>query len=297
MKVLVTGANGQVGWELSRSGARKDFDILALDRTTLDITDQSAVSKTVSASMVSLVVNAAAYTAVDQAESEPEVAFSVNRDGPAYLASVCAEAGIPLIHLSTDFVFDGKKLGPYLERDLVSPLSVYGQSKAAGEVAVRERLREHIIVRTSWVYGVQGNNFVKTMLRMGRERDVIQVVDDQYGCPTWAADLGDMIMRIAAQMREKKEITWGTYHYCGRGVTSWHGLAQEVFSLAGQYTSLKVKKVEAIRTADYPTPAKRPLNSALDCSLVEKTFNIHPRPWRESLGQMIKMLFSAERSN
>jgi dTDP-4-dehydrorhamnose reductase len=297
MKVLVTGANGQVGWELSKSGARKDFDILALDRTTLDITDQSAVSKTVSGSMVSLVVNAAAYTAVDQAESEPEVAFSVNRDGPAYLASACAEAGIPLIHISTDFVFDGKKEGPYLESDQISPLNVYGKSKAAGETAVSERLREHIILRTSWVYGVQGRNFVKTMLLLGRERDVVQVVEDQYGGPTYAADLGDAIMHIASRMREKRDISWGTYHYCGRGVTSWHGLAQEIFSLANHYTSLKVKRVQAIRTADYPTPAKRPLNSALDCSLVEKTFNIHPKPWRESLAHMIKMLFSAERSN
>jgi dTDP-4-dehydrorhamnose reductase len=297
MKVLVTGANGQVGWELSKSGARKDFDILALDRTTLDITDQSAVSKTVSGSMVSLVVNAAAYTAVDQAESEPEVAFSVNRDGPAYLASACAEAGIPLIHISTDFVFDGKKEGPYLESDQISPLNVYGKSKAAGETAVSERLREHIILRTSWVYGVQGRNFVKTMLLLGRERDVVQVVEDQYGGPTYAADLGDAIMHIASRMREKRDISWGTYHYCGKGVTSWHGLAQEIFSLANHYTSLKVKRVQAIRTADYPTPAKRPLNSALDCSLVEKTFNIHPKPWRESLAHMIKMLFSAERSN
>ena len=296
MKVLVTGANGQTGWELSKGEGRKSFDILPLDRATLDITDQREVNRQVRGAGVSLVVNAAAYTAVDQAESEAELAFAVNREGPAYLASACAEAGIPLIHISTDFVFDGKKQGPYLEWDQISPLNVYGKSKAAGEVAVRERLREHIIVRTSWVYGVQGNNFVKTMLRMGRERDVIQVVDDQYGCPTWAADLGDMIMGIADQIREKKEITWGTYHYCGRGVTSWHGLAQEIFSLARQYTSLKVKKVQAIRTADYPTPAERPLNSALDCSLVEKTFNIHPQPWRESLAQMIKMLFSVEKS-
>jgi dTDP-4-dehydrorhamnose reductase len=297
MKVLVTGANGQVGWELSKEEGRKSFDILALDRATLDITDQRKVNRHVIGSGVSLVVNAAAYTAVDQAESEPERAFAVNCDGAIYLASACAEAGIPLIHISTDFVFDGKKQGPYLEWDQVSPLSVYGKSKAAGEVAVRERLREHIIVRTSWVYGVQGRNFVKTMLQMGRERDVIQVVEDQYGCPTCAADLGDMIMRIAAHMREKKEIIWGTYHYCGRGVTSWHGLAQEIFLLANKYTSLKVKKVEAIRTADYPTPAKRPLNSALDCSLVEKTFNIHPKPWRQSLAHMIKMLFSVENSN
>ncbi len=297
MKILVSGANGQVAWELSRRGARQGSDILALDRAALDITDQSAVKRTVGRSDAALVVNGAAYTAVDQAESESEQAFAANRDGPANLASACAEAGIPLIHISTDFVFDGEKKGPYLEADQVSPLSVYGKSKAAGEVAVRERLREHIIFRTSWVYGVHGRNFVKTMLRLGREKDVIQVVADQYGCPTYAADLAETILKIAAQMRENRQIAWGTYHYCGRGVTSWYGLAKEILSLAKRYTSLRVKTLEAISTADYPTPAKRPLNSALDCSLVEKTFDIHPKPWRESLAHMIKMMFSVEKSN
>ena len=297
MKILVTGANGQVGWELSRRGAKKGFAILALDRATLDITDQSAVDREVSGSGASVVVNAAAYTAVDQAESEAELAFAVNRDGPSYLASACAEAGILLIHISTDFVFDGEKQGPYLETDQISPLSVYGKSKAAGEVAVRERLGEHIILRTSWVYGVQGSNFVKTMLRLGRERDVIKVVADQYGCPTYAADLADTILKIAAEIQDNRRITWGTYHYCGKGVASWHGLAQETLSLAKQYTSLKVKRIEAIGTADYPTPAKRPLNSVLDCSLIEKTFDIHQKPWRESLARMIKTMFSVEKSN
>jgi len=297
MRILVTGANGQVGWELARRGARKGFDILALDHATLDITDSSAVNREVSGSGPSVVVNAAAYTAVDQAESESELAFAANRDGPACLASACAEAGIPLVHISTDFVFDGEKKGPYLETDQDSPLSVYGKSKAAGEVAVRERLREHIILRTSWVYGVHGRNFVKTMLRLGREKDVIQVVADQYGCPTYAADLADAILKIAAQMQDNSEITWGTYHYCGKGVTSWHGLGEATLSLAKKYTSLRVKTIEAIRTAEYPTPAKRPFNSALDCSLVEKTFNIHPKPWRESLAQMIKIMFSLEKSN
>jgi dTDP-4-dehydrorhamnose reductase len=297
MKVLVTGAHGQVGWELSRGGARKGFDILALDRATLDITDQSAVNRQVSGSSASLVVNAAAYTAVDQAESEPGLAFAANRDGPAHLASACAKAGIPLIHISTDYVFDGYKKGPYVEADPVSPVGVYGESKTAGEEEVRSRLPNHIIIRTSWLYGVQGKNFVKTMLRLGRERDLIQVVEDQYGSPTYAADLAEAIMRIAAQIRENRQIAWGTYHYCGKGVTSWYGLAKEILSMAKQYTSLRVKTIEAISTAEYPTAAKRPLNSALDCSLVEKTFDIHPKPWRESLAQMIKMMFLVEKSS
>jgi dTDP-4-dehydrorhamnose reductase len=296
MKILVTGANGQVAWELVKCGAERGYEILPLDRAALDITDRSAVRREVNRAGLSLVINGAAYTRVDQAESEPELAFAVNRDGPANLASACAEAGIPLIHISTDFVFDGEKTGPYLERDKVSPVNVYGKSKAAGETVVRERLQKHIILRTSWVYGVQGRNFVKTMLQLGRERDVIQVVADQYGCPTSAADLADAILRITAQIRDNRQISWGTFHYCGKGVTSWHGLGEATLSLAKRYTALRVKRIEVIRATEYPTPAKRPPNSALDCSLVEGTFNIHPKPWRESLAQMINTLFSVEKS-
>jgi dTDP-4-dehydrorhamnose reductase len=297
MRILVTGSNGQVGWELSRGGANKGFDILHRDRAALDITDQRAVDKEISGSGPSLVVNAAAYTAVDQAESEPKLAFGANRDGPANLASACAKAEIPLIHISTDYVFDGHKKGFYVETDPVAPMGVYGESKAAGEKEIRSSLPNHLIIRTSWVYGVRGNNFVKTMLRLGRERDVIQAVADQYGCPTYAADLADTIMLIAAQIQENRKIAWGTYHYCGKGLTSWYGLSEEIFSLAKQYSSLRVKTIEAIHTPDYPTPAKRPLNSALDCSLIEKTFNIQPKPWRESLAQMIKRMFSVGKSN
>ena len=297
MKILVTGANGQVGWELSRRGARKGFHILALDRAGLDITDQSAVTRTVRSSGAALVVNGAGYTAVDQAESESEMAFAVNFDGAANLASACAEAGIPLIHISTDFVFDGEKKGPYRETDQVSPLSVYGKSKAAGETGVRERLQEHIILRTAWLYGVHGRNFVRTMLQLGQERDLIQVVADQHGCPTYSADLAEAILRIVVKARENGQLSWGTYHYCGKGITTWHGLAQETLDLAGRHTSLRVKEIKPISTAEYPTPAKRPANSALDCSLIEKTFNIHPRPWQESLAQMIRVLFSVEKTN
>ena len=292
MRILLTGANGQVGWELSNRGGQRGFEVLALDRADLDITDPVSVSEEVNRSGVSLVVNAAGYTAVDEAESEPELAFAANRDGPAYLASACGKAGIPLVHISTDYVFDGQKKGAYLETDPVSPLSIYGKSKAAGEVAVREHLREHFILRTGWVYGVHGHNFVKTMLRLGREREEVQVVTDQYGCPTYAADLAETILRIAAQLQEGRQIIWGTYHYCGKGVTSWHGFAEEIFRLANQYTSLKVKRIEPISTAEYPTPAKRPANSVLDCSLVEKEFGIRSRPWSESLARMIKEMFS-----
>ena len=296
MRILLTGANGQVGWELSNRGGQRGFEVLALDRADLDITDPVSVSREVNRPGVSLVVNAAGYTAVDEAESEPELAFAVNRDGPSYLASACGKAGIPLVHISTDYVFDGRKEGAYLVTDPVSPLSVYGKSKAAGEVEVREHLKEHLILRTGWLYGVHGDNFVKTMMRLGREREVIQVVDDQYGCPTYAADLAETILRIATQFLEGGQVHWGTYHYCGKGVTSWHGFAEEIFRLASGYESLKVKRVEPISTSEYPTSAKRPTSSILDCSVLANTFNIHPQPWAESLARMLEVLFSVEKS-
>jgi dTDP-4-dehydrorhamnose reductase len=296
MRILLTGANGQVGWELSNRGGKRGFEVLALNRSDLDITDPVSVSKEVNRSHASLVVNAAGYTAVDQAESEPELAFAANRDGPAYLASACGKAGIPLLHISTDYVFDGQKQGAYLVTDPFSPLSVYGKSKAAGEVEVREHLREHLILRTGWVYGIHGDNFVKTMLRLGREREVVRVVDDQYGCPTYAADLAETILRIAAQFLDDGQVHWGTYHYCGKGVTTWHGFAEEIFRLASEYESLKVKRVEPISTSEYPTPAQRPVSSILDCSLLEKTFGIHPQPWAESLVRMLEVLFLVEKA-
>jgi len=290
MRILVTGANGQVGRELTSCGRQKGFEILARDRAALDITDPSSVEKEVRQPGVSLVVNAAAYTAVDQAELEPEFAFSVNRDGPALLASACAKARIPLIHISTDYVFGGAKKNPYLETDPVSPLGVYGKSKAEGDAEIRNLLREHIIVRTSWVYGVHGDNFVKTMLRLARENESVRVVADQFGCPTYAADLAEAILLIAAKLREFGESDWGTYHYCGKGVTSWHGFAEAIFVVARQYTNLVIKVVEPMATTEYPTLAKRPANSVLDCSLIENHLGIAPKPWNESLSKMLRQL-------
>ncbi len=287
MKLLVIGANGQLGWEVCRKGRNQGIDITALDLPEFDITEPSAVKKAVSQTGVSLVVNASAYTAVDKAESEPELAFTVNRDGPAYLADSCAETGIPLIHISTDYVFDGSKKGPYIETEPVSPLGVYGRSKASGETKIRERLKEHIIIRTAWLYGLHGNNFAKTMLRLGKEKEVLSVVADQYGSPTYAADLADAILTIATQISQQSDVIWGTYHYCGKGVISWHDFAQVIFDLAKKYDSLMVKKLLPITTAEYPTPAKRPANSGMDCSLITKNFTIRLRPWQESIADML----------
>jgi len=292
MKVLAVGSNGQLGRELCRRGEKQGFDMVALDLPEFDITDFSTVKKAVSQAGVSLVINAAAYTAVDKAESEPELAFAINRDGPAHLASSCTEVGIPLIHISTDYVFDGNKKGPYFETEPVSPLGVYGRSKAAGEAEVRDHLQKHVIVRTAWLYGVHGQNFVKTMLRLGREKEELRVVADQYGCPTYAADLAEAILAIAVQIVEGHDIRWDTYHYCGKGETTWHGFAEKIFDLARERCSLMVKKVVPITTEEYPTPARRPANSVLDCSLITKHLGISTRPWEESLARMIELMVS-----
>ena len=292
MRVLLTGVNGQLGRELQRRGMNHGLEILGLDHAMLDICDPVAVGNAVTQNDTSLVINAAAYTTVDQAESEPELAFKVNRDGPACLASSCAEVGIPLIHISTDYVFDGIKNGPYFETDPISPLGVYGKSKAAGEEEVRSRLGKHIILRTAWLYGVHGNNFVKTILRLGREKKVLRVVNDQYGCPTYAADIADAILTISSYVQEGRQIIWGTYHYCGKGTTTWHGFAERIIDLVKEHDSVVIKEVKPISTAEYPTATKRPANSILDCSSIVANFGIQPRPWQESLREMIDRLLS-----
>jgi dTDP-4-dehydrorhamnose reductase len=294
MKILVIGANGQLGSQLCSRGKELVLDVVGLDLPAFDITDPFAVEKAFGQDGISLIINAAAYTAVDQAESEPQLAFSVNQDGPAHLASCCAKSKLPLVHVSTDYVFDGQKKTPYLETDPVRPLSVYGRSKTAGELAVRERLPEHIILRTSWLYGVSGNNFVKTMLRLGREKEQLKVVADQYGCPTYSADLAEAILVIAAYIRDGRNMAWGTYHYCGEGITTWHAFAEAIFGLAKEHDSLVVKEVERISTKEFPTPASRPANSALDCSLIKKHFGIHTKLWPESLARMLKSYYDGK---
>jgi dTDP-4-dehydrorhamnose reductase len=287
MRLLVIGSNGQLGWELCRQGKDLGYDLIPLDLPGFDITDKPAVFDTIKRSRADLVVNAAAYTAVDRAESEIDIAFAVNRDGPSYLASACAEVHIPLIHISTDYVFDGSKEGPYLETDPVAPIGVYGKSKAEGEDKVRSNLKEYIIIRTSWLYGVHGNNFVKTMLRLGREREGLGVVDDQYGCPTYAADLAEAILTITSSVEKGGDISWGTYHYCGSGSTTWYGFASKIFEIANEYESLKIKMLKPITTEEYPTPAQRPKNSIMGCSLLEQEFKILPPSWEESLVRML----------
>ena len=288
MKILLTGSRGQAGWELTRAGRKQGLEIIGMDIDELDITDRPAVAKIVNQKNISLVINTAAYTAVDKAELEPDSAFAANKDGPLNLALACAESRIPLIHISTDYVFDGNKKSPYVETDPTSAMGVYGKSKEAGEKAIRLSLQQHIIIRTAWLYGVHGHNFVKTMLKLGCKMEKIRVVDDQFGCPTFARDLADAILTIAGHILNKEQIKWGTYHFCGSGVTTWYGFAKKIFELAKVCKPLTVKTIEPITTNEYPTPARRPPYSVLDCTNICKNFSLTQPAWEQSLKKMLK---------
>ena len=294
--IAIVGSNGQLGWELVRQGGNFGLKMLALDLAEIDITRPESIAGCLKAGSVQLVINAAAYTAVDLAETEKKRAFEVNRDGPANLAGFCARAGIPLIHVSTDYVFDGSKAVAYREDDPVAPIGIYGQSKAAGETEVRRISPRHLIVRTAWLYGVHGHNFVKTMLRLRREKKTIKVVDDQTGCPTYAADLARTILLMTDHILGGKKTHWGTYHYCSVGSVTWCGFAKAIFEIAAKYEGAEAPKVIPITSAEYPTPVKRPANSVLDCSKIEKQFDIQPRPWIDSLTDMIDTLYLSSSS-
>ncbi len=291
LRLLVTGAQGQLGRELLLRGQRQGFAVTGLGRAELDIADAAAVERAVAAAAPQIVVNAAAYTAVDLAESEPERAFAINADGPRHLARACAAHGLPLIHVSTDYVFDGTKSGGYREDDPVAPLNVYGASKEAGERAVREELAAHLILRTSWVYGAHGRNFVLTMLQLADKQDLLKVVGDQHGCPTSAADLAEAILVLSRRAGSGDE-GWGTFHFAGAGVTSWHGFAVAVMELC-RSAGGAAPRVVPITTAEFPRPARRPASSVLDCARIGAVHGIVPRPWREALADVGRELRAA----
>jgi dTDP-4-dehydrorhamnose reductase len=291
MKILIAGGHGQLGRELFQECQTRDFDVLVPSHHQMDITDIKAVKNFIDLHQPTWVINAAAYTQVDKAESEESLAFAVNKTGSTNLAQICAKNEIPLFQVSTDYVFDGQKNAPYHESDPISPIGVYGRSKAAGETEIRSNLKEHIILRTSWLYGVHGQNFVKTMLKLAKTKEIIRVVSDQYGGPTSAGDLAKAILVMAVKWRRQSVMAWGTYHYCGQGIVSWYEFAEAIIELARRYMEVKTNRVEPITTADYPTKARRPAFSALDCNLIKKNFGINPKPWRESLKYMIQRLF------
>ena len=286
MKILVFGAGGQIGREVCRAAWPPRYAILPLDRNAVDIANSAAVSAVLDRETPDLAINLAAYTAVDRAESEPEAAWAANCAGAAHIAAACDERARPLIHLSTDYVFDGRKTGPYREEDAVGPLGVYGRSKEAGERAVRAALARHVILRTAWVFGAYGANFVKTMLRLAAERPVLRVVADQRGCPTAAADIAAALMVIVGHI-ERGEPKWGTYHFVGAGAVSWHSFAEAIFDLAAPQLGAR-PQVEAISTDQYPTAAQRPMNSVLACLKIQDAFGISAPSWREGLARVIR---------
>jgi dTDP-4-dehydrorhamnose reductase len=289
--ILLTGANGQVGHELTRLATHQGRNVVALTRGQLDIGDADAVNQIVAVTRPSLVINGAAYTAVDKAETEPEVAMRANRQGPANLAMACQSLEIPLIHLSTDYIFDGCKAGAYREDDTAAPTGIYGLSKWEGEQEVRARLSRHLIIRVSWVFGPHGNNFVKTMLRLAAERDELRVVADQHGCPTSATDIAHTLLNLADQTDNIASLDWGTYHYCGTPKTTWHGFAEAIIQEGIRLNLLeRAIPVHPITTSQYPTPAKRPENSALDCSKIMQAFAIQPPDWRQGLASMLTLI-------
>ena len=288
MRILITGARGQLGRSVVAAAVKRGIDTVALGRRQMDITRAENINRGIEISLPDLVVNCAAYTAVDQAEREAALAFAVNHDGPSHLADACSKYAIPLIHISTDYVFDGRKQGPYDETDPICPLNVYGQSKAAGESEILKRTDRYLILRTAWVFGAHGNNFVKTMLRLGCERETLRVVDDQIGCPTFTGSLAEAIMRIAAHHRRRNDIDWGIYHYGGQPPISWHGFAQQIFQTARKAGfPLKLKRLEAISTDQYPTAAKRAANSVLDNRKIERSFDFKVESWHAGLQAVV----------
>lgn len=286
MRLLLLGAEGQVGREVVALAAARGLSVKALARRDLDIADRDAVRRSVTKDYAA-VVNCAAYTAVDRAESEEALAVAVNCDGAGFVAEACAAVGAVLIHFSTDYVFDGRKGSPYREGDPIAPLNVYGRSKAEGEAAVRAACPAHVILRTSWVFGVEGGNFVKTMLRLGAEREELRIVADQYGCPTPAAALAERILAVAGTMGPE---SYGTFHCAGAERTSWFDFATAIFAARREITGEAGPKLTPIATADYPTAARRPADSTLDSARFQATFATGPIDWRAGLKDVLRRL-------
>lgn len=290
LEIAVIGKSGQVARALERAASRNGISLASRGRPELDIASEKSVAQYLAKIVPDVVVNAAAYTAVDKAEREPDEVALTNATGPGVIARLCREARIPLIHISTDYVYDGTKRTPYVETDPVAPLGKYGLSKFAGEVAIRAAHPQHVILRTAWVYSPDGANFVKTMLKLAAERDLVRVVSDQHGCPTSADDIAEAILSIAAQVSaHRDEAHWGTYHLTGQGETTWHGFAAEIFHQAAK-RGLKPPRLDAIATSEYPTPARRPAYSVLDNSKIEHAFGIRMPKWQDSLARCLDQL-------
>jgi len=287
MNVLVTGASGQLGSEVGVRLQQQGHHVIMPGRDEMDFTSPETLMQCIRHHRPEQVVNCAAYTQVDRAESEPDTAFAVNRDAPGRLAEAVAENGGSLLHVSTDFVFDGRRDTPWRETDKPDPLCVYGRSKLAGEQAVMQVLPDATVLRTAWVYGVNGHNFVKTILRVARDGKPLRVVDDQVGTPTWSSDIADVIARLLA------DGATGLYHYTNAGKTSWYGFARAILEEAAvQGFEIRTVEVTPIGTADWPTPAVRPAFSVLDTGKIESRLSLSIPAWRDSLKKMLRDLYT-----
>ncbi len=300
MKILLTGKNGQVGFELQRALAPL-AEIVAVGHAECDLAQPDALRRLIREVAPQIIVNAAAYTAVDKAEVEPALAQAINADAPGLLGEEAKRLGALVVHYSTDYVFDGRKAGFYTEDDAPNPLNVYGRSKLAGERALIASGARHLIFRTSWVFGAHGGNFVKTILRLAAERDTLRVVADQFGAPTSAALIADVTAQILGQYIRacrpaSADFDYGLYHLAAAGRISWHEYAQEIVRAAlaaGRPLRLRPEDVQAIATADYPLPAKRPANSCLDTAKLRKTFGLVLPDWRQGLHHVLAQIIPA----
>lgn len=290
MRILLTGKNGQLGRCFQDAASDTDHELFAYGSDELDISNADQVSTIIADVKPDIIVNAAAYTAVDKAEEYSESAYAVNEAGVANLANAAQQLDIPVIHVSTDYVFDGHGVAPYKPNDRTEPQGVYGASKLAGERALADACSKHIVLRTAWVFSEYGNNFVKTMVRLAGQRDSLSVVADQYGCPTYAGDLAQAILHLCDQFQQTGALAWGVHHYCGDMPTSWHGFARTVFVKAHQIGLIdSLPELTAISTSQYPTPAKRPEYSVLDTSTLT-TLSVNASNWLCSLEKVLHVL-------
>ncbi len=287
MRILVTGRTGQLAASLTeRATGRSDMELIALGRPEFDLEKTESIDEQIRARRPDLVINTGAYTAVDKAESERELAFAINRDGAAAVARAAERLGVPFVHISTDYVFDGRKAQPYVEVDETAPLNVYGHSKLEGERAILAAHPQALILRTSWIFGPFGNNFLKTMLKAGAERQILRVVNDQIGNPTSSLDLAAAILRISPILQREPG---GLYHLTGNDSTTWHGFAEAIFRESAKLGG-PAPALEAIASADFKTPAVRPANSRLDCTAFASRFGVKLRPWSEAATETVSRL-------
>lgn len=287
--ILITGGAGQLGLALARAAWPEDVVLHRPARDELDLADASSIRRVLESRPWAAVINSGAYTAVDKAESDVATAFAVNGQAAAVLADGAKAMGAPMVQVSTDYVFDGSKAGPYVEDDPVGPLGVYGASKLAGELAVSASGARHVILRTAWVLSPDRANFLKTMLRLAETRPELGVVADQRGCPSSTNDIAAAIVKVIGRLMDDQDAPTGVYHFVNAGVASWADLARHIFDLSGARGG-PTARVCAITTNDYPTPAKRPANSALATDKITRDFGVSPRPWQEAIADIIDTL-------